>query len=358
LALALLLGFRSSAGASPTIDVRVSVKVIRNPANGTRPPVPGTTLTDGLVTHMLDIANQRFLEPYWRGYRYVLAGPVIEVGQPCNPCGISNPSFWYATGFGDSMDVFENQAMIDPDYAWDFQAMNVYINAGQGNGGVSSFPSPPDAEHLTVLGSAVFDTGFNDSFPAATFVHESGHYFGLGHTNAEACSVCVVYPGCTLVPGDGDQIADTIDDHPCSSRDELAAYNFPGEYPNLTPEHWMDVDNVFWNNMAYLHPGQAYGATILERRTEGQLDFWTDTADLARLTVVSGRTWFVALNGSNGGPGYSTTPFRLPSQGQNAADAGGGDIVLLLPGTYLENPTFTKPMTLRATRQGVARIGN
>jgi hypothetical protein len=76
------------------------------------------------------------------------------------------------------------------------------------------------------------------------------------------------------------------------------------------------------------------------------------------LTVVSGRTWFVALNGSNGGPGYSTTPFRLPSQGQNAADAGGGDIVLLLPGTYLENPTFTKPMTLRATRQGVARIGN
>jgi hypothetical protein len=63
-------------------------------------------------------------------------------------------------------------------------------------------------------------------------------------------------------------------------------------------------------------------------------------------------------SGSVSGTGSSTNPYFTPSAGIAAASAGGADIVLMRPGAYAQNITVNKPVTLRVTRGGTARIGN
>ena len=56
--------------ASTTIDIRISVKVILDPANGQRPSIrttPYTPLQDSNVHDMAQWANDSLLSGYWRG---------------------------------------------------------------------------------------------------------------------------------------------------------------------------------------------------------------------------------------------------------------------------------------------------
>jgi nitrous oxidase accessory protein NosD len=51
-------------------------------------------------------------------------------------------------------------------------------------------------------------------------------------------------------------------------------------------------------------------------------------------------------------------PFGAISSAVNAANADGGDIIILRPGNYNQTPTINKPLTLRATLDGFATIGS
>jgi hypothetical protein len=356
---ALLTIAAPTAGASPFVEVHFSVKVIRNPAGGARPPVddadPGLLLTDSHVQAMMLISNTLLNSPWWRGYRFVL-DEIVDVGSPCASCPATNPSSWYAVPFADgatpTLEDFEDTAKANAAaFAWRSNAVNVYVNQGKGDGAVASFPPPdPRSNDVVMVGSRVFDPSYVIQFPAATFVHEIGHYFGLPHPNGSVNPCCD--PATCILDGDG--IGDTLPDGPCFTRDQLAVFNFGVPDASLTPYQRGLLDDIWTNNMGYLHPGQAYGQQIMDRRTEGQLDHWTDTANGVRAAVRSGRTWFVDPNGGVFVGGTSTDPFVSVPLGIAAANAAGGDIVLIRPGTYSVSGQITKRVTLRATRRGAA----
>jgi len=102
-----------------------------------------------------------------------------------------------------------------------------------------------------------------------------------------------------------------------------------------------------------------YPRTINDARmTEGQLDRWTDATRRYNRGEVNGLTYFVDhRNNSSGRDGYSASPYPTVASGVAAANAAGGDIVLIRAGTYNERMTFTKPVTLRTSRGSVVTIG-
>ena len=119
------------------------------------------------------------------------------------------------------------------------------------------------------------------------------------------------------------------------------------------------MDDTFFNNMSYHGAICGQGATT-DRMTEGQLDRWTDDANGSRNFVVAGRTWFVDRANSclqpAGGSGCTSFGFGgpLPSVTGGISAAAAGDIVMVRAGNYNERTTFTKPVTLRATRGDVS----
>lgn len=342
------------ARASGSIDIRVSIKIILNPVDGTRPPVsPGVAVGELHLLFMTAFANANLLGPTGRGYRFIIT-EVEDIGTPCTSCTIGNPSLWYDAAFGDNttpLKSLEDQAKIDPDYLWRTNAANVYVNAGQGNGAISSFPPPdPRSNDITVVGAGCFAPGLVTGFAGGIFNHEMGHYFNLPHPNSSIDTCC--NPSTCI--GDGDGISDTVLDGPCFLRDVIAQANYGAVYANLTPVQRDSVDFGYWNNMAYLHPDQEpYGSTLLTLLTEKQMDRWTDTANDTRTGVRSGHTRFVCWG--CGGTGTSASPMALTTA---VSQSNAPDIVLLKQGNYPINPTWSAPMTFRATRLGPARIGN
>lgn len=189
-------------------------------------------------------------------------------------------------------------------------------------------------------------------------LHEFGHFFDLCHTQGCPCGCCdpdLTGP-CHTTPGD-DNVADTLPDLACWDRDDISQHTFGVNY-NILPSsaHRERVDNVFLNIMSYHRSGCGQGADVA-RLTEGQLDHWSDVASFTRVSVRDGRTLFVQAGAGGSQNGRSTTPFDLVAEGRNAAN-GGGDIVMIRGGIYPENLAFTSPVTLRAPRGQVARIGN
>jgi len=186
------------------------------------------------------------------------------------------------------------------------------------------------------VGSSAYDT---------LLLHETGHIMSLPHThdseqfrnsNGSACSL-----GCScaqLIGGD-DGVSDTLLDHECWTRAQMAAGN-----PGATSSQ---LDQSFLNVMSYHLPQ--------DRFTTLQLDRATDTSNGSRFNVASGRTRFVDRNGlvplQNGS---STLPYTTVGNGY--ANAAAGDIILIRPGNYNEPGTFTNAVTFRATR-GAAVIG-
>ncbi|MBI5836193.1 MAG: hypothetical protein HZB25_03000 [Candidatus Eisenbacteria bacterium] len=356
-----LLGVRATpGGASATIDVHFSVKVIRDPATGNRPPVDDTLqtnlLTDNMIASMFYTANEVLLKQYWRGYRFVL-DEIVDVGWPCVSCPGTNPSMWYgATYDSPTMKDLENTAMANAvSFIWRPNQVNIYINMGKGDGAAASFP-PPDlrSNHVVVAGARIFDPQYAATFPGAILVHEMGHYFSLPHPNGSIDTCCVA----SLCITDGDQIDDTLPDGPCFTLNQLSLFRYGQAFVLVNAAKQDSLLNVFWNNMAYMHihDGQVFGQTLLDRMTELQLDRWADSARTIRRPVCSGRTFFVATDGNLFGSGTGVNPYLNVSTGIAACDPAGGDVVMIRPGNYHQNLTITKKVTLRATREGVVRI--
>ena len=367
-ALAVAAGIQLLATASPastTIDVRFSIKVIKRPVTGTRPPMTpgGFPVTDGRINFMVDRANDSLLTAYWRGYRFTVT-EILDVGTCGASCDSSDPGFWYDVPFTGDWDMkrFEYWAKLYPAFLWSSNAVNIYINAGKGNGAVASFPPPdPRSNDVVFVGSLVFDAAYAASFPAAILHHELGHYFNLPHPNGSLEDCC---DAATCIT-DGDGIEDTLPDGPCFTLDQISTHRYGQPFANVNAVKQDSLLDMFWNNMCYLHPdqkddpGEGYGQTFLPRLTELQLDRWTDAANGVRANVRSAKTHFVKVSPCGICPpatGTSTDPYRNVPEALSAASP--GDILMLRPGVYTGPFTINQPVTLRATRTGPAVITN
>ncbi|MGE5178377.1 MAG: hypothetical protein ACM3PF_04700, partial [Bacteroidota bacterium] len=320
--------------ALPVLEVRFSVKVVRDSLTNQRPPIDGSgaPVTNARVQSMFDIANDSLLATYSRGYRFRIT-EIVDVGTACSGCDSSNPTFWSNAKLDGDWDMkrFETWAKTYPAFQWRTSAVNVYITRGKGNGAVASFP-PPDqrSNDIVVVGSGVFDPGFKATWAGATLHHEMGHYFDLPHPNSgDDCCIA------SLCVRDADLIEDTLPDGSCFTLDQISTYLYGLPFVYQDAARQDSLMNMFWNNMGYLHPdqkddpGEGFGQTFLNRMTELQLDRWTDRANGIRSSVVSGRTRFVNATGCGICPpasGTSTDPFIGISDALGAASA--GDIVL------------------------------
>lgn len=359
LAAAVLLGVASVAQADAVITIDLSYKVVLNPADGQPPP----KVSQAGIDQAVDVMNEK-LSSYWRGCRVQRVGPVTQVGGMGD---VTGPSQWYDTDFLDPdnglawRDQMEAAAMDDPTaYAWNSNAINLYITHGICIGGLCSFPS----HEIIIIGYCSDDDG-------GVQLHEIGHYYDLCHTYGCPCggcgtpivaTDCMGNPGITGVcdgnPGDpedpgipgDDGISDTLCDLDCWGPNDRALWNFGTDYENLTAAQQSMVDTATSNLMSLRSK---------VNMAEGQLDRWADESNVARFNVCDGgRTRFVDTTAGGGGNGSSTQPYDTVQDGVTFANPGGVDIVLLRPGVYPEDLTITKALTLRATRAGPATIGN
>jgi hypothetical protein len=333
--------------------VNLSFKAVLNPTNGSR----YYNFTEANIDRTIGHVNE-ILATYQRGYRFRRAELIRNVGGINQTNG---PSKWYsvnprandlATGAWDNRKQMEIEALNAPvPYAWNFGAINYYITAGYGaapqDAGDCAFPTGNN--HLIVLGTV--DNPY-------VLLHETGHYFELYHTQG-SCDCIHANQGCISTNGywvgnddvPGYIISDTIFDSECLTINGVAQANYNRVLMFLTPPELKLVEDTFYNNMSY-HPG-----TNQVRLTELQLHKWTDFANSARLPVMSGRTRFVSTLGVNSGQGTSSTaPVRTVVYAAGVATAE-QDILLLRPGSYNEQFTINKALTLRATRNGWATIG-
>ena len=349
LALAMCLMVVPSA-AGQFIYIKLSIKVVLNPADGTRPSGVNDTDIDRMIEGMNNL-----MAGYLRGYRFRRVDPIWNVGGRGDTTG---PSRYYSVNFLDDdeeldKDDMEDDAEASPGlYRWNSSAINIYVNGATG-GGQCSFPS----DELVAVG------GRNIHNVSLVF-HELGHYFDLYHTQGSTCGDC---DDCDSP--ESDEIADTLPDWPCWDENGIANNAFGLSYAALTEDQRKLVDDVFHNIMSY-HNGGSAGATStsLDRLTELQLDRWTDTVLSERRHVMTGVTRFVdsglfSLCPLPDGSSHCLTvvflggPFAMLSAAVSASNPDGGDIVMLKPGRYTEWLTIDQAVTLRATQNGAVTIG-
>jgi hypothetical protein len=346
-----------ATGPAQYIWINVSYKAFLSPENGQ----PAPYVTTNLIYESIRFENQK-LERYGRGYRVRLADPqpIIYIGSGTPTVAPNDPTRWYnhlaggnvPAGWDFRADTYTNYPAI---YHWRPDAVNIFMgldtNGAGGYCGCKAMPSDP----IINMGPQKAGDGFTEGQNfGAHILHETGHYYGLGHTfGDQECPPGGTGAGWT--PGD-DAIADTLPDVSCWSIDYLSQYHFQRSYAQLTDANqiWL-VNNTYSNLMSY---HARMGWSLL---TEPQLDRWAETANTIRLATVSGRTIFVSTLGDNFNSGlWSDAPKRTLGGidgAAQAANAGGGDIVLLAPGVYREaNPRINRPVTLRATRAGWVTI--
>jgi hypothetical protein len=329
------------------IEIHVSVKVIVDPTNGSRPP----GITDDLLYKAAANANtaSNWMPSYWRGYRFRIK-EIKDIGGPSQR-GASGPSKWYGRDPRGDWEMFQTDTNTDPLYLLHPNWVNFYITMGAttvagGPGGACPFPWES--------GKACFAIVEGEGKPW-WLVHETGHFFGLFHTfGGSKCSDSDP-KGENTRPGD-DGITDTLPDVDCWTREQIESNARSTNYNNFNslPASVQRklVDDTFINVMSY------HANPENDRLTELQLDRHADTANSTRAAYVSGRTRFVSLSGSDSGAGCSTSPYRSVLKAVTDASSAGGDIILLRPGAYNEPLTINKPCTLRATRAGPVSIGS
>ena len=314
------------------LEWRISVKFIRNESSQ-RPSNSGgfgdssvALINNSAVISNINYANE-LLDRTGRGYRFRLT----EIQDVTGWSGFFNLPARDGGNKAALEAVATSNATTRAEFYWRDNAINVYIN--NTSSGYCSFPG---SGNVIFVGSAAYDT---------LILHESGHFVNLAHThdteqfrnaNNTACD-----QGCScaqLIGGD-DGVSDTLLDHECWTRAQMATGN-PGAIQ-------FQLDNTFLNIMSYHLPQN--------RLTTLQMDRATDASNGPRFNVASGRTRFVDRNGNSVVQlGTSIFPFVTVNNGYSAADV--GDIVLIRPGTYNEPGTYTKTVTFRATR-GIATIG-
>jgi hypothetical protein len=332
LSILVLAGLLNAWPCFGQLEWRISVKFIRG-SSGQRPSNSGgfgsssvALVNNQAVIDNINYANE-LLDRTGRGYRFRLT----EIRDVSGWSGF----FSLAARDGGNKAALEavatSNATTRAEFFWRDDAINVYINNT-----TSGYCSFPGSGNVIFAGSAAYDT---------LIIHESGHFFNLAHThdteqfrNANNTS-CDQGCSCAQLIGGDDGVGDTLLDHECWSRAQMATGN-PGASQ-------FQLDNTFLNLMSYHLPQ--------DRFTTLQMDRATDAANGARINAASGRTRFVDRNGNVFVQlGSSVFPFVTVDNGYSAAAA--GDIVLLRPGTYNEPGTYTKPVTFRATR-GNATIG-
>jgi hypothetical protein len=325
--------------AQGVITVGLSYKIILNPADGNRPTRGGTQVTDNDIDTAIATMNS-LSAAYFRGFRFQRVGAVTNVGGMNDPTG---PSQYFNFDFQASSDntamrnQMESAAMTDTRYAWNNGAINIYINQGT-TGGFCSFPD--EGRNIIIVGAVSANAG-------NLHLHEVGHYFNLAHTHSDA-------------------VADTLNDSPFWTQDQIASNNFGGKnYNQLSAGEIQQVDDTMLNLMSYhgTTGGSAVpaGTVSQSRLTEQQLDRWTDAANGARAGVCDGTTVFAQVS-NNYGAGSSTAPYgSVVVATQVASNRPGNNIVMFRPGTSTEAITINPPagttVTLRATRQGTITIG-
>lgn len=331
-----------SARGDDIVRIRLSCKVILNPANGARP----AGVSDADVVGAIATAND-LLTTYWRGYRFDLVDPVTDIGG-AGGNNRPNPSHYYGVDLSADSTEADN---LNTDahnhktqYAWNDSAINIFITNTPGSSlchcGIGT---PNEFVNISADSHAL----------GRTYLHELGHFMGLCHT--QGCGARNCADGDTT-PGD-DIIADTLPDVQCWTRDDIALNSYGQLYAALTPFRQTQVDNVFLNVMSY-HGSYTGGSdgTQHARETELQVDRFADTASWTRTGVRDGVTVFVDATAGGIQIGTSVLPFDTVAEGLTLANSG-RDIVLVRPGTYPENLTISDPVTLRAPRSGSARIG-
>ncbi len=322
----------TASAAAQEIDIRISVKYILD-ANGVRPS--GTYSTDASVQNIFTRVNQT-LRRWNRGYRYVLT-EFRNVSGYSAFFNIDSTAEYYA------LEDSAEDAVVA--FSWRTDAVNLFIvNNSAVGGGAAAIPTvPADAGYELV----VFSVNVN---PAdVLWLHELGHHFNLFHTfNDDGVADTRPDPNpfqCTMpfqCPLGGSM------ECCCSTKQTLLT-----NAANAGGWSQQERDDIRFNNMSYHCPLTLDNL----RMTDGQLDRWTDASRRHYSNQVSGLTYFVNwTNLTAPFNGYSTDPYAFVSSAVSAANAAGGDIVLIRGGNYDESMTITKPVTLRATR-GAATIG-
>ena len=307
------------------IVIRISIKVIVDPMNGTRPLL----ITDALLNTAAASANN-WMASYSRGYRFRIM-EITNIGGPLQG-GVDGPSKWFGKDPRSSTDwqMFQSNTQSDGRYLLRPDQVNFYVTQGPVTDTGGACPIPPGETGLTACWGLVNGGPW-------WLVHETGHFFGLYHTF-------------------GDDIADTLPDRSdWTTQDEIANNYYGMPYSSLDNVQRNLVDDTFFNVMSY-HNALTKD-TVENRMTELQLDRHADTANSSRAAFVSGRTHFVSPSGSDSGTGSGTSPYRTLSRAITAANDAGGNILLLRPGAYNQALTINKPCTLRATRVGPVSIG-
>ena len=246
-----------------------------------------------------------------------------------------------------SRDELQAHAIAYPNlYGWREDAINVYI-LGTMSGTFVGYCSTASTNHAILLRA--------DS-SARTFFHELGHFFDLLHTqqgsNYDAADGCEP----PYVAGTNDLCDDTLADHPCFDRDDIAETNYLGmAYDDLPSNHQQLVDNTWFNLMSYHKKGTVITSDQWER-VEVASDEW-------RNYVVGQRHWFVDLGNTCNAPNGSrrcayndiilfgilqTGGGPFPSVGEGLDVAGSGDLIRIRSGTYHETLTLSQSVTLRA----------
>jgi hypothetical protein len=331
------------------IKIRLSYKIIINPETGKRPKLQKyirDVVTNQQIINAVNEMNE-LMASYWRGYRFELL-EIVEL--KANENQKDNLKKWFELDFVSHPNrkqmgrEFEALARKNPElYGWRQDAINIYINQGT-SGGLWN------TQNMIFLGPQIVDKGW-------MHLHEIGHFFYLVHThgNFDFPSIGKKGPGHTE-PGD-DEINDTIWDFPTWDKNKIAKYNFSKKYQQLDENEKRLVDNVAHNIMSYHFKKQTESKLI--QLTEGQLDRFTYALDhyIVRQGIRDGQTHFVSNERNSNLPTIENY-YKTVQNAVLAANENGGDIILLAPGSYQETLIINKPVTLRATREGHAIIGD
>jgi len=245
--------------------IRVSVKIILDPADGsrpsldTKPPWP----TDQYIKDHIARGNV-ILAKYNRGLRLILT-EIDSIGGIDSD--ISNKYYRFSR---KRLSTLEKAAKKSPDdFKWRSKAINIYITndliipgepTKSDGGGKATYPED---------GEAIIMTDVRD--PEKThFLHEIGHFFDLKHTHRKKnkCPNTV-----DETKKDVDEVDDTLIDWNCarlSTINSISDYHFGDNYKDLPKSEREQIDDLFNNVMGYRYDkDKKTGRTVL---TEGQLD--------------------------------------------------------------------------------------
>lgn len=322
LAVAALVACAAGTAAQDIVQ-RLSIKFINDGAGN---PPQGEYGDPAKVQWAIDQSNAAF-ERFGRGYGY-------EISEFRWVDGF--PSFYDVEDDAEYILLGEMAQQFPAEFHWSETAVNVYI--------VDTAFAAKGLDPVMIGSGVQIDM---------IWVHELAHYNGLPHTWEDLIADTASWPGPLQCTENGGSTLGGTEECGCATKvailDQTAAAN------GWTQKQY---DDIRFNALSYFGDTSCDPAVVFGnlRLTEGQMDRWTDWTRLAHPNEVSGLTHFVEDGYVGVSNGLSTHPYSTLTDGLGAADAGGGDIVLLRAGTYDGPLTVSDPVVLRASL-GSAVVG-